>query len=1540
MFPSSKHYLAFIVAVFLFGAGSAKGIDIPGGAAPKSPGAQSATTGSTTVPGVPAPGECVAQNATVKPPSVSNNQSTNPKLKLNYNVFSLSTEGTNVFHAGNHPTAVMTKPLSHRRTDDSSDDFPYDGTRGASLSYTTTQTSGTNTPASRTSCNFDGDWCGFNAYATPWQQPAESRAQVDRINGGYTSMRTRGTSVQLTLDMGGGNSTADHYDALYCNNQSDPCIVQAKITRTLPSNTGRMTFNRAQLLITENSYRPQMLVVFDGSSGNVLGYDDTGGIWQTQTVSVPSGATRVTFIVSDDVRSRHNYAHIAMVDDIVFESGGGTGQNNNSSTVSGDYMIRINQLNGIATENYPVLMTSNGESGAHLIVKMTAPLLNLVGNAQIPFANGSAIAPKDLLGTWIAFNQTQQSVARNAAGVFTGALNLSMNLPQTFAVSAGENYRYNNQNQPPLVYSLHVATDYTQPTSNLSPTVLETLGGVILPWLGAQMSFNLQDDLQLKGLKITDSAGRTEVFKTDFATNAYSYGVVANPFAGRVVLSSAEVSRVPAVAAGGYGVKTMSSLNLKLDVEDLSGRHGNWVMNSSVFDIPSDAKIICDRYNLQVGESTSCRWERLPKDYTGVLPYGLKVVFKVWKKEVEKSTSKDGFATTTVSGGVNTTFTPQECGKYDVEAVLLTASDSKFLGKRSPNVARFDIPCNPVRSVVAVGLDTKALVCPGSLPCGQNDDKVQSYDIYRRLMTTGDEYQKIKTVPRNEFLERCFVDEGVQVSKGYYYQIQGNLSQSLNAKTNKSEPDLAEVRKFQSEFKFEHVPKINDPMPFKISAGINSPQPRVSIRVFPSDTAADYRFMTANAEGVINPEPVNIGNKGLSLKTDALPTGDVGAIGWLQFTDSAYTHPGARGLEIIVGDLAEEYDKLKRDYVDIALGAMTANIEAIPIDKYLFYGNALGLKTERPCLVYDIQIPVVPENLAVALKYFYFDADSQSGLLFSSAWKQWVDANRITLFSQATSDMTNLSALNLAAPATIEPFANSLATMDIIDMVLFDAQPGNCLFKTNCTAIDFENYYGQRFGDRLIGNFFNYLATSGGSFSTADDGIIKGWLALTDYFGSSRQQAIEEISNNNPGFAAVLTNTPISVSIDPPVNSPSWGDAGQQRAVWSRVYAPALQQGSTGSDLLHNPVKKDQAQWFNTLAILQKVLLCSYQPSSNGSFVPQNPNSQCQQNILSSAQITDAIQTFATTWNKSVNVINLNNLSANQEMLAQDRLLTEGCIGCLPNATFMDKLMTSIARPDLVATHPDLDPLPEFFAEQQQIAFTDPNPGATIATLFGVVLGRSMPQIMTNLAAAALSPMIAGVAGRVLKTAGGAAMEGFSKVFYSNPAVQRIAQQLIRGEIEAATAGLQNLGLKVLTESEAAQFLSNQGAQQVGRVAGFVEAGTGVAGTPQGYIFLGAKRNATQYVFGLGQRQVALHELVHVDQLLARGVQGLYGNAAQIVTKSTIVNGQTMQFLTDPLYRGLAQSEIAAYAVQLSTAPAFVGPSSVLVYQSFFKKDH
>ncbi|MDO8526283.1 MAG: hypothetical protein Q7T03_01190 [Deltaproteobacteria bacterium] len=870
--------------------------------------------------------------------------------------------------------------------------------------------------------------------------------------------------------------------------------------------------------------------------------------WQSNDIVIdPAREHILTLRIVDSYAANYNraYSHELYVKNFQIQGRG------SSSTIAGDYAVRIHKISSdrswdARVEDFGVLM--NGQI-PHLLLQTSSNYFWMGGQMLIPRdASGTAIAPRDFLGGFVSFNGgAGQPVVVNGESfskIFdTGGARM-------FSVSAGENYRYNNQNQTPLIYTLNVATDSSAPQSNLSQTVLETLPGIILPWLGAQMPFNLRDDLQLKGLKITNTAGSTEVFKTDFATNAYSYGAVTNPFVGRVVLNSTEVSRVPAVAAGGNGINALSSLSLKLDVEDLTGRHWNTTLASSVFNIPSDAKIICDRYNLSVGDTTGCRWDRLPRN-GAYLPSGVKVVFKVWKREEGRNTEKNNFILAVPEGMSSTQFTARECGQYDVEAVLLT-NNNKYLGKRTSNIARFNVPCIPVRPAVAVGLDTKVLICPGVLPCGQNDDNVQNFDIYRRLVTTGNEYQKIATVMRRDFLDRCYIDESAQRNQAYLYQIQGNLPN--NVKTNKSEGDRADVKSYQSKFQFRFVPKqiVNAEMPFEISAWINSQSPLAGlpVRLFPSDAVGDYQFMTASAAGARNPTPVDIGNNGLLLTTGGLRSrNESKAIGWLQFSDSTYAQPGTRGLEIMLGDLAEDYPKLKREYVDIALGAMTANIEEIPMERYQTHGEALSYNTSRSLLVYDLKVPVIPTDIVEALEKFYFNQREATGLLVSSAWRSWADEHKAELFNAAT-DMTDLRYLEPTYnPDGALPIAQALASADAIRMAAWDAEPGHCFFGTECTLNDQLSYHG----DHIFGRYLYPFLESVGSLSEVDATAIAGGdSSMLTSFMKIELDLLNHMSN--PSLIAAFN----SIRFELPSNLPKQLGVADPAVVakYNQVYRP------------------------------------------------------------------------------------------------------------------------------------------------------------------------------------------------------------------------------------------------------------------------------------------------------------------------------------------------------------------------------------------------
>ncbi|MDO8519214.1 MAG: hypothetical protein Q7T11_03510, partial [Deltaproteobacteria bacterium] len=490
--------------------------------------------------------------------------------------------------------------------------------------------------------------------------------------------------------------------------------------------------------------------------------------WKHESISIdPSRSHNLRFKIAvyDTGNPRDDQA---VIDNIVF-----SGTPPPSSTTR-QYSVRINQLKGnggwVATESLPVLNTAR-------------PRLILPMNAQVGIKGNIGPAGAPVTEIWsMVYGLGAHSPMTPAQ--FASGISLNNGAQKLFTVEAGEAF---SGGANPNIYALDILADTSDPVDNVfyngqSPN-LATLGNLVLPWYDAVLPYSYQDDTAMKGMKIV--SGTTEIFSTNFGTNMYTTYPSIPSIAGKIVLSQAQIGRMP-VTTRRAGFSSVSERIFQVQGFDIAGRSvSSRNGNAVIFDIPATAKIVADKYDLNTGQSATVRWEGV----SGIAS-PLKIKFKAWTIPDGGGAPVNHDSWITAAGSNSATFTPLEPGVHEVEALLVTADGRSYLKKATPNVVWFDVPSIPVRSPIAMGVgNDKVFICPAELPCGVEEDNVVSYDILKRPDGSNAAFSRVGTVDKAVFNADCYADTAAIPNTAYQYVLQANLTGGK--KSDKSPPDKA-----------------------------------------------------------------------------------------------------------------------------------------------------------------------------------------------------------------------------------------------------------------------------------------------------------------------------------------------------------------------------------------------------------------------------------------------------------------------------------------------------------------------------------------------------------------------------------------------------------------------------------------------------------------------------------------------------------------------------------------------------------------------------
>ncbi|MDO8520273.1 MAG: hypothetical protein Q7T11_08960, partial [Deltaproteobacteria bacterium] len=636
--------------------------------------------------------------------------------------------------------------------------------------------------------------------------------------------------------------------------------------------------------------------------------------------------------------------------------------------------------------------------------------------------------------------------------------------------------------------------------------------------------------------------------------------------AGKIVLSTAQIGRMPVVRnrMGEPGCLGTPEVVIREQGIDIAGRTvTNNSGNGFIFDVPATAKIVSNRYDLTAGQSATVRWEGLP-----CIPLHLNIKFKVWTIPNGGGAPVNHDSWITAASGNSATFTPAEPGIHEVEALLVTLDGRSYLKKATPNVARFDVPSIPVRSPIAMGVGkNKVLICPAQLSCGVKEDNVVSYDILKRPDGSNASYSRVGTVTKEVLNRDCYADTTAIPNTPYQYVLQAILTGEN--KSDKSPPDKATARLFESEFLMDHLPLFESPMKFTVLVKnegnydrIYTHEPNVPVRIFGTgnNRFGDYCFLLTEAAANMGTDCVeatreSLFDKGILLNTGGNLDANM-AQAWLRFTDEAYALQGnSKLIQVMLGDMAKKWELLTPAHQNKTFDAMTVPLEEIPLTQYQFHGDGLGYESKAQ--MYNLPVPVIPVEIGDSIPKMYFTALPEiGGLLASPAWRQWADANKAELWPTAADDISDFSVLSPSHPEAVTAYARAMASVDAIAMVEYDAQPGNCLFGTGCTEIDWLNYYDNHPVGRYLQPFLNAQPVLDDQNA---DAIARGHAALIEGFFADDQHLLEQLRQRGSRLAGIVDSIRIKIPSGDEINFSDNPDGIAARQHYSATIKPYLE---------------------------------------------------------------------------------------------------------------------------------------------------------------------------------------------------------------------------------------------------------------------------------------------------------------------------------------------------------------------------------------------
>lgn len=804
------------------------------------------------------------------------------------------------------------------------------------------------------------------------------------------------------------------------------------------------------------------------------------------------------FTVNDDPGN-----HEVSLDDIQFldtnghEYGGPrrvTTQNATPQTTTyHDVFTEFTRISGSDKYNYPLtrFLSGNpyGTAGWALVVP--------TGNSASLTLDFASSLPKDAAPTHkiqvnqgTPFNKSTDVVTSGNKKNYTGSQTLTIAPSDFFSyLAVKSDHKYFSQNQFAFFDELVLAFDKAAP--QLRTRLFPIYNGVITTETPLLLYFNASDDLGLNTLGVMKQStqGSSLLMENAFATAQND-------------LPANQGEKTAAIEAPGmsYTNEPIKISNVDSHTTGFQVFVRDWVRDANGFrtvtatPLPfnvytlDDKHVECDRYVVRVGDQIQCR---KPQGRTRNTLVRVRDKGEGGNTGFREANPKADFYNHTTD-----LFTAKKAGTYDLETLFYDNDPrSPLLVRRSTKVARIVVEKNDVATPIAARLsDAVAIVClPSVYAC--TGSGITAFNLYRKNKPDYPEstVQKIAgPIGASAIIENCFADINVIPDSNPLYAIQPIFGQTVGERSGWDKTTLV---KMKPSVRIDHFPLPEKPVNIEVTwnpagtGGVmsaidasNALANRITPQtlLIPATPDSALAFQNIPAPNTQNTDlfvsklllmpSFGVQEANMTLVSTTLRDPHDGTMRALtdynNLLDADGHHLVKQSFWVLTGDLLKNFSPQQ---LSKALTLVKALQPSLNLAQCAFEGDAFTCEGKEVVPGLKVIIPTPQIFSAHAFSQFYFNAQNRSGLLTVTDWKLWCEDNLDTCIPSASRNLTDLSGLPNDNPATLQPYALSLATLNAMELVNYDAQPGHNLFKTGSSLFtDWFPMLDDYFYNRLI----------------------------------------------------------------------------------------------------------------------------------------------------------------------------------------------------------------------------------------------------------------------------------------------------------------------------------------------------------------------------------------------------------------------------------------------------------------------------------------